>query len=399
MDVLIDWISVMPNPPLVRTDFVTHWAEAWSTAHFLDHGHLWGYDPTFLVGYPGNALYDIDNKLVAVATWLLSQIGIPLELSYNLVMTPLLVGAPVLVYPAVRWFGLPKLDAFAAQIAGLALWYFDPLANWFWEGGPLVFLATVYIALLVLAAAIRLVDAGSPTSVGAWIVWFVVGPLLFWLHAMSFILLLIPLATLVVQRWRGLDHRKRAVIAIWPPLVVLINLPWIIPFHRFVSLRTASNLHLQGGLSALGSDLLNIGGEGSVGEDGTGLDILAVRWIVLITGLVGLWMLLRSNRVLLPVIAGVVGGLILAYGAVHIPGGGDFQPYRYVVQSAVWSSVGVAAGFHQIRKLALRADGSNVRTLLIRLASAAAISIRIIWTLNVVMIYRPGALGGTAHPR
>jgi hypothetical protein len=138
LQVVLSWLYLdipraLANPPLADTDFATHWVETWSMAHFLERGRLWGYDPYFMAGYPGNALFDIDNKLVALASWLLSRTGLSLELSYTLVMAALLLVAPLTIYPAARWLGLAPGSALIAQLVGLALWYIDPALRWSWR--------------------------------------------------------------------------------------------------------------------------------------------------------------------------------------------------------------------------------------------------------------------------
>ena len=49
------------------------------------------------------------------------------------------LGAALLaaVYPAVRWLTRNPSDALLAQLAVLALWYFDPTLRWSWLGGTL----------------------------------------------------------------------------------------------------------------------------------------------------------------------------------------------------------------------------------------------------------------------
>jgi hypothetical protein len=436
----LDWTQIVTNPPVADTDFATHWAETWSVSYFLDDWRLWGYDPSFMAGYPSGALYDIDNKLIEVASWLLSRTPLSLAQSYNVVLVCLIVLAPLAVYPAARWLGLGQGDALAAQLAALGLWYVDPALQWSWQGGTFAFLVAVYIALLVVAAAARLTTAAAPAGVAPWLVWFVAGPLLFWLHAFAFALLLVPLVTLTVLRWRGLSRRQRLAIELWPPLVVLVNLPWLITALRYLDTLTRSDQFLQGGLAALKADVLGLGYIDGASRPG----LLGLRWLVLLVGGVGLWRLcgvrpLRGTfprsvasrisvgaRFIAPgwrseapgsgagamnraptadatalraVAAGAWFALVVAYGAIYLPGGGDLQPYRYVQLAAVWSTLGIGAGLRfvalPLARLGSQRSGAVARAVVALAVVAAAAT----WIGMSAWPSRPPALGGPAYHR
>ena len=392
LQVVLSWLyvdipRVLANPPLADTDFATHWAETWSMAHFLDRGRLWGYDPYFMAGYPGNALFDIDNKLVALASWLLSRIGLSLELSYTLVVAALMLVAPLTIYPAARWLGLAPGSALIAQLVGLALWYTDPALRWSWEGSTLAFAAATTIGLLVLAAGSRLMQPGVRPGGGPLVVWLVVGPLLFWLHAFSFFLLLVPLSTLAFVSWSSASRAQRLLLVAWPPLVVSVNLPWLIPFVRFLPYRAASDHFLQGGMPTL---LHNLIGRGS-DESSASVEYLALRWLTLVGGLLGLALLARRQRYWAPVLAGVVTALLLAYGGRYLPGGGDLQPYRYMFQAALWATLGVPAALALQRRVLL-AHGPVPRIV----AGAVAVPV-VLWLASGLWVARPELLGGDAR--
>lgn len=387
LQVILIWLYLdvpraLANPPLADTDYATHWAETWSMAHFLDHGRLWGYDPYFMAGYPGNALFDVDNKLVALVSWLLSQTGLSLELSYTLTMTILLLSAPLAIYPAARWFGLGADSAVVAQLAALALWYCDPALRWAWQGGTLAFVSATAFGLLVLAAGSRLMESGARPAVWPLVVWLAGGPLLFWLHAFSFFVLLVPLSTLVLVSWGRASRFQRLLLVAWPPLVVVANLPWLIPFVRFLPLRMASDQFLQGGLPALLYDLI---GRGS-GDVRASVAYLGLRWLLLFGGLLGLALLVWRQRSWAPVLAGVVTALALAYGAAHLPGGGDFQPYRYVLQAVLWATLGLPAALTLARRALI------ARSRALGVAARAAAVLAALWLAFGLWHVRPELL-------
>jgi hypothetical protein len=390
----LDWSEVLTNAPVADTDFATHWIETWSVSHFLPRGRLWGYDPSFMAGYPSGALYDLDNKVIEVASVGLSRTGLSLAHSYNLVLAGLVVGAPLAVYPAARWLERCRFDAALAQVAALGLWYADPVLIWSWQGGTFAFLAAVFVALLVYAAGVRVTADELPRSPWPWLVWFMGGPLIFWLHAFAFALLLAPLTVLALARWRKIAPRRRLTLALWPPLVVLTCLPWLWPALRFFDTRTRSDHFLQGGLGALAADLLSIGRV----DGASHAELLGLRWLVLLIGGIGLWRLARRQPAQWGLAAGIASGLLLAYGADYLPGGGDLQPYRYIQQAAVWSTVGLGAGARRLRAGWRGWTGQN-RGIGHYLPVAVMLSVALLWAGYGGWTARPPALGGPAYHR
>jgi hypothetical protein len=189
-----------------------------------------------------------------VASWLVSKAGVSLPLSYNLVLLALVVLSPLAVYPAVRLLSSNRKDAFIAQTAVLALWYFDPTLRWNWLGGTLAFACTVFLSLLLLAAAVRLAE--NRMSRASWLVWWLLGPLLFWLHALTFVVLCAPLVWLVLRGRHSFSRQQWLAFVVWPLLVLVVNLPWVIMAVRFAWAKAPSDQFLLGGLAALAGDLL-----------------------------------------------------------------------------------------------------------------------------------------------
>ncbi|MGH2538180.1 MAG: hypothetical protein ACRDHL_12355, partial [Candidatus Promineifilaceae bacterium] len=308
----LDLGQVFANPPVGGTDYATHWAEVWSVSHFLDQGHLWGYDPYLLAGQPEGTLFDIDNKLVEVTSWALSKSGLSLPLSYNLTLLAILAAGPLALYPAGRLFGLGRAPALLSQMAGLALWWLDPTLRWVWQGSTLCFSVAVYAAPLVVAAGTRLVagrGAARP-RLAIWLLWFGLGGLLLWLHAASALLLALPLLALAwIAIWprpgRSLRPAGLAALILWPPIVLALSAPWLATAIRFAGTKTTSAQFLQGGLPALAADLLGVGRV----DGAENVRLLGLRWTVLAVGGLGLWLLSRRDRRWPPVAVGAWTGL------------------------------------------------------------------------------------------
>jgi hypothetical protein len=76
--------EILANPPIARTDYTTHFYQAATVNHFLrEAGHPWGYDAHHLAGYPLGTVFDVNNKGLEVATWLLASF-IDVTLAFNL---------------------------------------------------------------------------------------------------------------------------------------------------------------------------------------------------------------------------------------------------------------------------------------------------------------------------
>jgi hypothetical protein len=339
LSLYLDLDEVFYNPPVADVDYGLHWAEVYTVSHYLEDGRLWGYDPYFMAGHPEGTLFDIDNKLIEVASWLVSKSGLSLPLSYNFVLLALAVFCPLAVYPAALWLTSKRADAFLAQLAVLALWFFDPTLRWNWLGGTLAFVCAVFLSLLLLAAAVRLVE--NRMSMASWLVWWLVGPLLFWLHILAFVLLCLPLAWLVLRHRRDFTRQQWLAFLLWPVLVVLVNMPWLVTAVRFFWAKTPSDQFLQGGLPALAGDLFGVGRV----DGASTVERLGLRWVTMVVGGIGLWQLARRRPALETIVLGAGVGFLLAYGGVYLPSGSDLQPYRYIDQAMVWAAVGLGAGF------------------------------------------------------
>ncbi len=343
-----------------------------------------------MAGHPEGTLFDIDNKLIEVASWLLSKTGLSLPLSYNYVLLALAILAPLTVYPAVHWLTNRHSDALIAQFMVLALWYFDPTLRWNWLGGTLAFVCAVFLSLLLIAAAVRLVE--NRMTLGTWFVWWVVGPLLFWLHILAFILLCLPLVWLVLRNRHTFTRQQWLAFLVWPVLVVLLNLPWLVTAVRFAWAKGPSDQFLQGGLPALAGDLL---GQGRVDGAST-VDRLGLRWLTLLAGSLGLWQMARRRRPMEAVLVGAWMGLALAYFGLYLPRGGDLQPYRYIDQAMIWASVGLGTG---LRAMWAKSNDAIKRPLLRRTLFILALVLIVLWVQVAVVIYRPPRWGGNRFNR
>ncbi len=348
LSLFVNWRDVVDNPPLHYTDYAVHYAQTEAVCQFQQTaGRLWGYSPYFHAGYAEGTLFDVDNKFVAVASCLLNRLGPNLPLAYNLVMAALLVCAPFGVFAAARLIGEPARSAGIAQLFGLALWYGDATISWMWRGGGIAFLVAALGSLVVMAAFWRWAGLTQPRLPGgepaagtaaemphrwgppaALLTWFVLGPILFWLHAFSFVMLVIPIGPGLLIAWRRLTWRRRVLPFVWAGWVILLNWPWLGTLLRFLPTRVSSAQFLQGGLSMLLADARAPYG--------------FLRLAILVLAVFGLvaW---RAERRLhwMPAAATIFGLIGLAYLGIYV-GAGDLQPARFVAPALLLAALPAA---------------------------------------------------------
>ncbi len=335
----VSWNDVLHNPPIHYTDYAFHYAEVVAARHFLEANQLWGYDPFFHAGFPGGTLFNADNKGIELASWALARLGIPLPQAFDMLVLSLIALAPFCVYLAARILKLSPRAAGLAQLMALALWYGDPTVRWMWQGGTFAFAAAALGSLAVAAAFWHWAGQRERTT-GSQILWFGLGPLLFWLHPWTFFTLVVPLGTGTALSWSRWTWRARLVVLLWVVWVLLLNWPWLSLILRFMDTKTSSAQFLQGGLSQLLADLQ--------------APHTALRLAVLGLAVVGLWAWRRNSQSWwLPASANLVALLMLAYVSVYL-GGAELQPYRFVMPALMLGTLPAADGVVRIGERAPR---------------------------------------------
>ncbi len=323
----VNWNDVWHNPPIHYTDYAVHYADVVAVGHFLSTGHLWGYDPFFQAGFPNGTLFDVDNKAIELVSWLLQCTGIPLDRAFNVVILTLIAIAPFTIYLAARTIGLAASTAGLAQIMALTFWYGDPVVRWMWQGGTVAFAAASAGSLAVAAGFWQWATWSERRRSGA-LLWFGVGPLLFWIHPWAFFTLGMLLSVGTLVAWRWWTWRMRIVPLLWTGWVLLVNWPWLSLVFRFLFSKTRSNQFLQGGMAELFKDALSLS--------------MLLRLAVLGMAACGLWRWRQAqNTWWLPVAASVIALILLAYTGVYLRAG-DIQPYRFLMPALLLATLPAA---------------------------------------------------------
>jgi hypothetical protein len=331
----VNWADAIGNAPFHYTDYATHYAAVDAVSHFLGSGRLWGYSPFFHAGFAEGTLFDIDNKGIELGSYLLSRAGLSLPHAFNLVVLVLMACAPFAIYAAARMLGLLPVAAGLAQWLMLIVWYADGSVRWMWQGSTLAFASAALGSLLVSAAfwkwaagrALASSTSGAAGGRTALLIWFGLGPLLFWLHAETFVVLVVTLGAGTLLFGRRWQRPAWLVLLGWSALVILVNWPWLGPNFRFLY-TLAATPDLQGGLDQLR-------------YDATAPHAL-LRLAILVMALFGVALWRRSGAPWWRLVAVCIGvWLVLAYAGGYL-GLGALQPYRFILLALSLASLPAA---------------------------------------------------------
>ncbi|MFQ5854087.1 MAG: hypothetical protein ACE5LU_00375 [Anaerolineae bacterium] len=370
---------VFRNQPINNVDYGTHFYQAAAVGEFLqDYGRAWGYEPYFLAGYPLGTVYDIDNKAVELWVSALSFLGMPL--AFNLFIAVVFLSLPWVLHQAAGYLGLSSGARAVVGFLTLALWYLDPSVRWTWQGGILAFVTASALAVLVVAAFLRYLESGGKRP---FITATIAAGLAFLVHASVFFILVVPLAVGLGLYWRQLTSQRWRTIGLFAAVILLLNVYWLVPAFQFAYIKTNSSQFLQGGLPALWDDLLGRGlTQGTVYRR-----LFVVRFTVLALAIGGLrvWWRARQRRWFWVFVSAIGGLLSLGYLGVYLPGGGNLQPYRFVIPALLLATLPAARVVPPLKNQWRRATGRRRVW-----GGALALGVALLW-VTAVVYFRPRA--------
>lgn len=324
------------NPPIARTDYTTHFYQAATVNHFLrEAGRPWGYDPHHLAGYPVGTVFDVNNKGLEVATWLLSSF-VDVSLAFNLAVLILFAAFPLAIYFAGGLLGLAPWARSLAIGLALIVWYTDPTVHWAWAGGTFSFAAASGLAVVTLAAFIRY--ANTPTW-HAFVALAVSAPVTVLASPQVAVALALPALIGYALSARRLSLRQHLSLVAIAGLVVAVNAFWLWPFLQFINIKVNATQFLQADVGTLIGDLL-----GTARVDGSPPCRCGLRWLML--GLTGhLWLSQPQKRGYVAILAsGAISLFALAYLGSYWRPLANLQPYRFVIPASLMLILPAADG-------------------------------------------------------
>ncbi len=222
---------VFGDTPYGMPDHQTHFHHCTVVLELWEEsGHLWGYDPGLLAGYPAGLFFDVDNK--ANFLWVLGlvRLGVPLVAAYNLFSVASALLAPLMLALAARLLDFRPAAVVAAFGVGAAVWHLDSTVHFLWTGGMVSFATASHLGVVVVALMQRMLAGPRPWASFAGLA--VMLPLTLLVHVWSFALLVVPLCGLYVAAWRRLGAAGHARVWLAAGLGLAGNLYWLWPALR-----------------------------------------------------------------------------------------------------------------------------------------------------------------------
>jgi hypothetical protein len=220
------------------------------------------YDPYFLAGYPGGTVFEIDTNGVIV--WCALLRFIDTARSYKLFILLAHLCAVFTIYAGCRRLRYGADESAFGTLAFLAYWHWGrPYAGDFRFAGMFAYLLVCHLSLYIAGLFRSFLDGERVRR------FFVIGPLAFLIHPTAAVILPVPFLALFLaqgrRRMRGSEWRSRqthllALFSSWCLLVLVVNAFWLVPFFRYLNIKTASESFFQiGGIRGLLGILMKSG--------------------------------------------------------------------------------------------------------------------------------------------
>lgn len=227
-------ISCLFTPePIEALGYIAHYDQAVNFQTFwAQDTRSWGYVTNWAAGYPVNVV-EGGNQSVAVATYLLASLGLPLASAFKIFVFLQLLSAPLFVYWAARNFRLAPAASLVVLAAAIALFDFSIYFRTMISLGMFSYGFITMFAPYVLSVFYVSVERGGVLN----IVWLcVVLAFALLVHLVTTLVVGLPMAILFLfrfvrskqDRWRLVMVSALAVLA-----AGLVNAFWLIPYVRY----------------------------------------------------------------------------------------------------------------------------------------------------------------------
>ncbi len=305
--------------PILTDDYAVHYIQCERARTELRHAFRANcYSPWFMAGYPAGTIFDVDMK---GAELFCSVLPMPTALALKVFVLAAFLALVLAVYSGTRQLGFAIEESVLGLLLFLVYWHWGrPYAGDFRYVGMFSFVAACYFSLL-LAGILRSFLHGTHRRV-----FFILGPLVFLLHASTAVMVVAPfLSILVVHRGR-LRRRELELLGIWALVVVFVNVLWLKPVIEFLPDKTETTAYYQmTGMGALARLLLR--------------PTSAPALVLLVAAALGAWRLRHDHRTgdALPCAAAVIFLLACAAFGTHVPGLRQMEPGRFLLGALVFA--------------------------------------------------------------
>ncbi len=322
--------DIVNSRPVLSLDHALHYQQVVRGREvFGDSYRLHTYDPYFMAGYPGGTVFDIDSKGVEIWCALLTFIDTARAYKLFLLMGYLLL--PFSIYAGSRRLGFSFDESVLSTLIMLAFWHWGrPYLGEFRFAGMFSFLTVSHLSVYITGLFRSFLREEKAK------VFWIAGPLAFLVHPTAAVLLPIPfISQFFVERRAvrsGAIHGRWELkilvrLTAWCLLVIAVNAIWLVPFFRYLDIKTASLSFFQiNGIMDLFEILFRPG------------NLPALLLVALsITGLVHLLRNGRTGETAGPAAGSAFLMFIAAFG-IYIPIFDQMEPGRFLVPALIFMS-------------------------------------------------------------
>lgn len=379
-----EWLA--SSIPITGVDFDTHAEQTFRVLEGLrGWGKSWVYDVQLQAGFPNGTIFDADNKLWELWTYLFVCLGAAPAAAYNsFVFFAHLLILPW-IYLSARTLRLAPSRALTAATLASALWLFDSYAHWFWWIGTVAYIFAAYFYLLPLALFYRFCSDGKLWRL---VIVTVLLALAHLLHPYSFFVLAFPMLVLYVRALRGFGWKQHCAIGAMIVTVVAANAYWLLVAIQHWHYVLNSAFFGQSHPGFLLADFFNVVIDPSTtGYLGTRAGF---RWLALVATVAMVWLWKRERDDRFVMFASALASMfVLAYVAPAIvPAVRQIQPYRFVASASFLAVFPAAELFYRLWE----ARATLLAGPLARAAAALGMVLGVQHLANDVLYFMPDLL-------
>lgn len=359
--------DLVNDRPVLTLDHAVHFYEVERGREvFWNSFRLFMYDPHFLAGYPAGTVFEIDTN--GVGLWCALLRFLDTARAYKLFILLAHLCAGFTIYAGCRRLRFGPEESAFGTMAFLAYWHWGrPYAGDFRFAGMFAYLFVCHLSLYIAGLFRSFLDGERVKR------FYVIGPLAFLIHPTAAVLLPVPFLALGCARrigaTGGTARRVRATslswrFLAWCLLVLAVNAFWLVPFFRYLNIKTASQSFFQiDGIRGLLAMVVKPG------------NFPALLLIVL--GVIGFGALVRQRRLAEAVVPAAASVFLLFFAGfgVHLPLVDQMEPGRFLVPSFVFMAPLAGAG------LAALVDGIRAAPVSPRFFRSARASVAIVLLL------------------
>jgi len=319
---------VFSSRPILQTDYAHHYYQVALVVETLaSEGKAWAYDTSFCAGYPEGTLFDTDMKLIELATFLLTKIGLGVPLAFNVLILLFFWLVPLLLYWSCRNFKLSNRAALLILASCVLLWHAHRLIGIFNLDGMVAFVFGTYWSVLVVSLFYRYLVQGRWIDYAVFVICFSVS---FMIHILMPFLIVVPMIVLYGYHFKNLRILKHTMLMASVFVAILASLWWIRTILHFYHYRVETAFFYAPSLT---ESLRNIF---RLNDPDIGL------------GLLGLWGFyhLRAQQRTVAIMGMIWIGwfFFMAYGLEGVPLINSLEPSRFKIPLSVVSTIGLSLG-------------------------------------------------------